>query len=243
MQTDFTARLEQQLDSISAGEGEPTDFLSSWWSEFNEAVTAVETADTLALREAVADKCAWTLFPSDVPIKPPPLVTGTTIPQQTNGEAAPVNGAAATPRADRVCPSCGTGQMTLKFSRFGPFVGCTEYPACGWTMKPREPWSTMDANDAAVPIDKLSLGVLAKGALPPSASGIEYTGLEVSVRDGPVGWYVQLGGNVTHELQQLKPPPDIKALKVVQLREELERGLDITGRKAELVERLTNAEI
>ena len=101
----------------------------------------------------------------------------------------------------------------------------------------------MDANDAAVPIDKLSLGILAKGALPPSASGIEYTGLEVSVRDGPVGWYVQLGGNVTHELQQLKPPPDIKALKVVQLREELEgRGLDITGRKAELVERLTNAE-
>ena len=64
VQTDFTARLEQQLDSISAGEGEPTDFLSSWWSEFNEAVTAVETADTLALREAVADKCAWTLFPS-----------------------------------------------------------------------------------------------------------------------------------------------------------------------------------
>ena len=48
---------------------------------------------------------------------------------------------------------------------------------------------------------------------------------------------------MTHELQQLKPPPDIKALKVVQLREELEgRGLDITGRKAELVERLTNAE-
>ena len=88
----------------------------------------------------------------------------------------------------------------------------------------------MDANDAAVPIDKLSLGTLAKGALPPSASGIEYTGLEVSVRDGPVGWYVQLGGNVTHELQQLKPPPDIKALKVVQLREELE------GRMGSLME-------
>ena len=52
---------------------------------------------------------------------------------------------------------------------------------------------------------------------------MDYAGLEVSVRDGPVGWYMQLGGNVTHEQLQLTPPPDIRALKIGQLREELDR--------------------
>ena len=99
----------------------------------------------------------------------------------------------------------------------------------------------MDATEAPL-VDKFALGVLGKGAIPASETGMDYAGLEVSVRDGPVGWYVQLGGNVTHEQLQLKPPPDVRALKITQLREELERrGLDPKGRKAALQERLLQA--
>ena len=36
-------------------------------------------------------------------------------------------------------------------------------------------------------------GALADAA---AAGGFDYAGLEVSLRSGPVGWYVQLGGNV-----------------------------------------------
>ena len=51
--------------------------------------------------------------------------------------------------------------------------------------------------------DRLVLGTLRDGVLPDHAeTGMSYAGLEVSVRDGPVGWYVQLGGNVTHERLQ-----------------------------------------
>lgn len=75
------------------------------------------------------------------------------------------------------------------------------------------------------------------------ASDGAWSGLEVSVRDGPVGWYVQVGGNVTHEQLNLPPPPDVKGLKVAQLREELDgRGMETAGRKAELAARLLQAD-
>ena len=51
----------------------------------------------------------------------------------------------------------------------------------------------------------VALGTLSAAAPPELAS---YEGLEVSVRNGPIGWYVQLGGNVSHETLQLKPPPE-----------------------------------
>ena len=239
VQTGFTARLEGQLDAISAGELEQLPFLSQWWGQFHTAVAAVEQTDTMKLREEVADKCAWTLFPSQGAVRPPLTLTGTPSTPTSTDHGTDENAATvdSTLRSERICPSCGVGKMSLKFSRFGPFVGCSEYPVCGWTMRPREPWVDPDAQPA---IDKLALGVLREGALPELAT--DYTGLEVSVRDGPVGWYVQLGGNVSHEQAQLTPPPDVKALKIAQLREELERrDMPTNGRKAELAERLLQA--
>jgi topoisomerase IA-like protein len=54
---------------------------------------------------------------------------------------------------------------------------------------------------------------------------------------------VQLGGNVTHERLQLPAPPDVSALKVAQLREELtRRGLESSGLKKELAARLRLAD-
>jgi DNA helicase IV len=32
-----------------------------------------------------------------------------------------------------LCPACGKGFMVEKTGRFGPFIGCTTYPACGNT--------------------------------------------------------------------------------------------------------------
>ena len=270
VQTDFTARLEAQLDAISAGELEHLSFLGSWWSTFHRDVQAVAGRDTSALREEVSEKCAWSLFPT-TPLAPspahaptmaalPPLESSTAAaPAPASATATLANGAvaagssataetegpahggapSASSAAARTCPSCGVGQMVLKFSRFGPFIGCSEYPSCGWTTSPREPGSDASAN-ASLP-DKIAIGSMAAGAL--SQDGLDYAGLEVSVRRGPVGWYVQLGGNVTHEQLQLPPPPDVKAMKVTQLRDELSRrGLDTAGRKPVLISRLLQAD-
>ena len=35
----------------------------------------------------------------------------------------------------RICPTCGTGQLSLKLGKFGAFVGCSNYPECRYTRQ------------------------------------------------------------------------------------------------------------
>jgi DNA topoisomerase-1 len=72
----------------------------------------------------------------------------------------------------RQCPSCGTGKLNLKAGKFGAFVGCTNYPECRYT-RPL-------AADGGADADRV-LGV------DPD------TGLEVAVKSGRFGPYIQLG--------------------------------------------------
>ena len=72
----------------------------------------------------------------------------------------------------RVCPSCGTGRLALKLGRFGAFIGCSNYPECQFTRQ-------LAANGAAS-ADK----VLGKDP---------ETGLDVAIKTGRFGTYLQLG--------------------------------------------------
>jgi DNA topoisomerase I len=82
------------------------------------------------------------------------------------------------PRADggdpRQCTVCGTGQLSLKLGKFGAFIGCSNYPECRNTRP---------------------LTASAEGAMEPSKKLGEdpETGLEVTLRSGRFGPYVQLG--------------------------------------------------
>ncbi|HLH91762.1 MAG TPA: type I DNA topoisomerase [Xanthobacteraceae bacterium] len=82
------------------------------------------------------------------------------------------------PRADggdpRQCTVCGTGQLSIKLGKFGAFVGCSNYPECRNTRP-----LTAAGEGAMEPAKKL-------GEDPD-------TGLEVSLRSGRFGPYVQLG--------------------------------------------------
>ena len=79
------------------------------------------------------------------------------------------------PRADggdpRQCPSCGNGKLNLKAGKFGAFVGCSNYPECRYT---RPLASSSASNDRALGKDPVS-------------------GLEVAVKAGRFGPYIQLG--------------------------------------------------
>jgi DNA topoisomerase-1 len=78
----------------------------------------------------------------------------------------------------RLCPKCGQGQLSLKISgKNGAFIGCGNYPECRYT---RQLSQTGDAGDAAA-LDGKTLGI------DPD------TGLEVTLRNGRFGPYVQLG--------------------------------------------------
>ena len=90
------------------------------------------------------------------------------------------------PRADgsdpRKCPSCETGRLSLKLGKFGGFIGCTNYPECRFT---RQFAPGNGANGGADGIKKL-------GEDPDS-------GLEVTLRSGRFGPYLQLGEAVEGE--------------------------------------------
>jgi DNA topoisomerase-1 len=82
------------------------------------------------------------------------------------------------PRVDggdpRQCPNCGTGKIGLKLGRFGGFIGCSNYPECKFTRQ-------------------LSVGADGNGGGMRKLGEDPETGLEVSVRSGRFGSYLQLG--------------------------------------------------
>jgi DNA topoisomerase-1 len=80
----------------------------------------------------------------------------------------------------RQCPNCGEGQLSLKVGRFGAFIGCSRYPECRYTRQ-----ITPGANGA-----ESATRVLGKDPV---------TGLDVSLRGGRFGPYVQLGEAVDGE--------------------------------------------
>jgi DNA topoisomerase I len=81
------------------------------------------------------------------------------------------------PRPDgidpRRCSVCGTGRLSLKLGRHGAFIGCSNYPECRNTR----PLTATDGEDT---------GTRVLGIDPES-------GLEVTLRTGRFGPYVQLG--------------------------------------------------
>jgi DNA topoisomerase I len=86
-------------------------------------------------------------------------------------------------RDPRLCPSCNAGRLGLRLGRFGAFIGCSNYPECRYT-RPLIPIAGDDGH--AVPADGFN-GARVLGEDPA-------TGLPVSLRKGPYGHYVQLGG-------------------------------------------------
>ena len=88
------------------------------------------------------------------------------------------------PRADgvdpRKCPQCESGRLSLKLGKFGGFIGCTNYPECRYTRQFTNGNGGPDG------------GMKKLGEDPAS-------GLEVTLRSGRFGPYIQLGEAVNGE--------------------------------------------
>ncbi len=80
----------------------------------------------------------------------------------------------------RGCPSCAAGKLSLRLGKFGAFIGCSNYPECKFTRQ-------LGATGAGE-------GANADGSTGPKVLGQDpQTGLDITVRDGRFGPYVQLG--------------------------------------------------
>jgi DNA topoisomerase-1 len=91
----------------------------------------------------------------------------------------------------RLCPACHAGRLGLRLGRTGAFIGCSSYPECRYTRP------------LAVPGAEGESAGFAEGV---RVLGTDPNGVEVSMRRGPYGVYVQLGeGSVDAKGKPVKP--------------------------------------
>ncbi|WP_298161729.1 type I DNA topoisomerase [Brevundimonas sp.] len=143
---DFTAALETRLDEVSAGELNWKVLLREFWTDFHVATQAAGELRTTAILDALNESLGPHIFPMKEDGSDP-----------------------------RECPLCKQGQLSLKTSRFGAFVGCSRYPDCKFTR----PVAAPDAADGGVEGGDRELGV------------DPVTGLPVQLKIGRFGPYVE----------------------------------------------------
>jgi len=93
----------------------------------------------------------------------------------------------------RACPTCGEGRLNLKLGKFGAFVGCSNYPDCRFTRPLVVADGSNDAAEAAAPNGERPLGTDPE------------TGLDVTLKKGPYGYYVQFGVETAEGKKKVKP--------------------------------------
>ncbi|QFU32596.1 type I DNA topoisomerase [Brevundimonas sp. Bb-A] len=144
---DFTAALETRLDEVSAGDLNWKVLLREFWQDFHAATQAAGELRTTAILDALNESLGAHIFPD--------------------------KGDGSDPRE---CPLCHQGQLSLKTSRFGAFIGCSRYPDCKYTR----PVASPSAEDGSAESGDRELGV------DPA------TGHPVQLKIGRFGPYVEI---------------------------------------------------
>lgn len=144
---DFTAALETQLDEVSAGQLDWKVLLRQFWQDFHAATQAAGELRTTAILDALNESLGAHIFPD--------------------------KGDGSDPRE---CPLCHQGQLSLKTSRFGAFIGCSRYPDCKYTR----PVASPSAEDGSAESGDRELGI------DPA------TGQPVQLKIGRFGPYVEI---------------------------------------------------
>lgn len=89
----------------------------------------------------------------------------------------------------RACGACDDGRLNLKLGKFGAFIGCSNYPDCRFTR----PLEVVDGEGDGV------------GSLPKTLGQDPETKLDITLRKGPYGFYLQRGELVGEGDDQVKP--------------------------------------
>ncbi len=182
---DFTASLEEKLDEISDGKLDWKDVLRDFWNDFSASVDDIKELRVSDVIDALNDDLAPLLFPAREDGSDP-----------------------------RICPKCGTGNLSLKLGRYGAFVGCSNYPECSFTRQ----FGENGEGDADA--GGMENGNKVLGADPETQE-------EITLRTGRFGPYVQRGDGKEARRSSLPkgwPAPSIdleKALSLLSLPREV----------------------
>lgn len=101
---DFTAKLEDQLDSIAKGMIGWQETLKNFWTGFNNNVQEIEQYKITDIIPQIENLLSNFLFPAQ------------------NDETD-----------HKLCTLCKVGKLSLKLSKYGAFLACDNYPSCNFT--------------------------------------------------------------------------------------------------------------
>ena len=103
---DFTAELEQELDTVAEGQLDWKSLLTRFWKDFHAQVQSVAGISPMDITKMLDEALASFIF-----------------------------GTPQVDEAQRLCPACSKGQLHLRTGRYGAFLGCTNYPDCNFTRQ------------------------------------------------------------------------------------------------------------
>lgn len=152
---DFTAQMEEFLDDVSAGAMQWKKLLAGFWAKFIKNIDEVKPLQLTEVINKVDEALSAHLFP----------------PREDGSDP-------------RICPKCGKGRLSIKFGKFGAFLGCSNYPECSYT-KPLADTKEEEEEAANASAQKLASGE--------DKILCQMNEQNVYLRKGPYGYYVQLG--------------------------------------------------
>lgn len=163
---DFTAQLEEFLDDVSAGNKDWKDLLRGFWDKFIKTVDNVQPLQVTEVINRIDEALSAHLFP----------------PREDGSDP-------------RSCPQCHKGHLSIKFGKFGAFLGCSEYPTCSYTkpLTDTKEEEQKEAVSAAIKSDASENKLMG-----------EYNSMNVYLKKGPYGYYVQLGEDATATTEKPK---------------------------------------
>ncbi len=128
---DFTARMELELDTIATNERTYESVMSDFYIPFKNVLALVEERLAEELPVRACPKCES----MNTEVKPgwwgmylECKDCGTKTSLKNEGKAPPE-------KTGEICPECKEGELLIRSSRFGKFIGCSRYPACKFTRQ------------------------------------------------------------------------------------------------------------
>ncbi len=196
---DFTANLEEELDLVSDGKLDWKKALGTFWTPFKKNIDQameVKIQDVLA---SIDKDMEHIFFHGD------------------DIEKA------------RTCPKCNKGRMELKTGKFGAFLGCSNYPDCNNIVN-IDQMMAEKAEEKAIaegetPEEKIEREAKKKeyAKFETKVIGKNDEGIDITIRKGPYGFYLQVGEAAPAEKGKGKE----KAVK--PKRASIPKGVDVSA--------------